>query len=149
MPDQPVLYLMSPMLLYWTDVLAEAKRYPFEELTGCPVTIDVAEGMFPDTRSWAAAWPALRRRFSFGVFLDLEGWVSRGVWAEVVDLAGLGVPVWWFNGGEPTRWFGFSAPNNRDWRVCYRRVFPVAQPGSEGEGTASLSSEAPSSSLRP
>ena len=45
-----LLYLMAPLGLYWTDVLAEAKRFPFETLTGCPVEVECAEGMFPDAR---------------------------------------------------------------------------------------------------
>ena len=78
----PVLYLMAPMTLYGTDVLAQARQFPFGTLAG-PVTVDCAEGMFPDAAAWAAAWPALRERYSFGVFLDhLGGWVPRGVFAE-------------------------------------------------------------------
>lgn len=123
---EPVLYLMCPMTLYWTDVLAEARRYPFETLTGHPVTVECAEGMFPDARSWAAAWPALRERYSCGVFLDhYGGWVPRGVWAEACDLAGMGKPVWWFNGGDPVARFGFGPGRPGDWKHCWRSVYAL------------------------
>lgn len=124
-PDVPVLYLMAPVPLYWTSPLAQARRYPFARLAGCEVTVECAEGMFADTRSWAAAWPALRERYSYGVFLDACGWVSRGVFSEVMDLAALGKPVWWFGDGAPARQFGFGPPDNRDWAGRYRRVVPL------------------------
>jgi hypothetical protein len=122
---------MAPIPLYWTPVLARAKCYPFARLAGCEVTVECAEGMFPDTRSWAAAWPVLRERYSCGVFLDAYGWVSRGVFREVMDLAALGKPVWWFNDGTPVRRFGFGPPDNRDWARYYRRVVPL----DDGEET--------------
>jgi hypothetical protein len=129
-PDLPVLYLMCPMSLYWTPVLAEAKRYPFASLTGHPVEMECAEGMFPDTASWAAAWPSLRERYSCGVFLDhLGGWVSRGVWAEACDLHLQGKPVWWFGGGHPVRRFGFGPADNANWAGCYRRVYALPDEG--------------------
>lgn len=125
-----LLYLMAPLGLYWTDVLAEAKRFPFETLTGCPVEVECAEGMFPDARSWAAAWPSLRERYSFGVFLDhLGGWVPRGVWAEACDLAGMDKPVWWFNSGKPARRFGFGPGRPGDWKHCYRSVYALPDEG--------------------
>lgn len=127
-----LLYLMAPVSLYGSDVLAAAKGYPFASLTGFPVDAECAEGMFPDTRSWAAAWPGLRLRYAAGVFLDhLDGWVSRGVWAEACDLAGnLGLPVWWFNAGDPVRRWGFGPADNAHWATTYRRVYALP-----GEGT--------------
>lgn len=126
----PVLYLMAPMSLYWSGTLAEAKAYPFAGLAGCPVEVECAEGMFPDTRSWAAAWPELRLRYQFGVFLDhYGGWVSRGVWAEACDLHLQGKPVWWFNGGDPVRRFGFGPADNARWATCYRRVYAIPDEG--------------------
>jgi hypothetical protein len=127
--DLARLYLMCSLRQYWTPVLAAAKRYPFAALTGCPVDVECAEGMFPDTKSWAAAWPSLRHRYDFGVFLDLDGFVSRGVWAEVCDLAEhLGKPVWWFRSGDPVRWFGFGPADNRDWAGRYRSVYAIPVP---------------------
>ena len=125
--EPPTLYLMSSLSLYWSDTLAEAKRYPFESLTGYPVTVEAAEGMFPDARSWAAAWPALRERYSCGVFLDRDGWVSRGVYAEVCDLAGMGKRVWWFRSGEPTDRFGFGPGVRGDWAFRYRSVYALPE----------------------
>ena len=131
MADLPVLYLMCPMTLYGSDVLAQARGFPFGTLTGCPVAVECADGMFPDTRSWAAAWPQLRERYAFGVFLDhLGGWVSRGVWAEACDLAGnLGLPVWWFNGGVPVRRWGFGPADNAQWAGRYRQVYALPDEG--------------------
>lgn len=131
MPDLPLLYLMCPMTLYGSDVLAEARRFPFESLTSCPVAVECAEGMFPDTRSWAAAWPSLRERYAFGVFLDhLGGWVSRGVWAEACDLAGnLGRPVWWLSGSGPVRRWGFGLADNAQWAGRYRQVYALPDEG--------------------
>lgn len=133
MSDRPALYLMAPRALYCTPALAAARGYPFASLTGFPVDVQCAEGMFPDTRSWAAAWPALRLRYAAGVFVDhLGGFVSRGVWAEACDLAGnLDVPVWWFNGGDPVRRFGFGPPDNTCWGGAYRRVYRLG--GREGD----------------
>ena len=127
MPDLPLLYLMCPMTLYGSDVLAEARRFPFESLTGCPVAVECAEGMFSDTRSWAAAWPSLRERYAFGAFLDhLGGWVSRGVWAEACDLAGnLGLPVWWLSDAGPVRRWGFGPADNSQWAGRYRQVYAL------------------------
>jgi hypothetical protein len=130
----PVLYLMAPMTLYWTPVLAEARRFGFASLAGCPVDVECAEGMFPDTRSWAAAWPVLRHRYAFGVFLDAGGWVSRGVWAEACDLAGnLGRPVWWFNSGRPVRRFGFGPADNAAWAGRYRKVYALEGVAGDAE----------------
>lgn len=123
MADLPVLYLACPMTLYWTPAVAQAREYPFGELAGHPVRVECAEGMFPDARSWAAAWPVLRHRYSAAVFLDhLGGWVPRGVWAEVCDLAGMGKPVWWFNGGDPVARFRFGPGRPGDWKYCWRSV---------------------------
>lgn len=131
-PGLPVLYLMCPMTLYGSAEVARAREFPFGDLAGFPVAVECAEGMFPDTRSWAAAWPSLRHRYAAGVFLDhLGGWVSRGVWAEACDLHSLGVPVWWFRSGDPVRRFGFGPGDNRDWAGRYRAVY--ALPG-HGEG---------------
>jgi len=119
----PVLYLMAPMTLYWTAELAAAREYPFSDLTGCPVEVRCAEGMFPDTRSWQEAWPYWREHAAFGVFLDhLGGWVPRGVAAEVTDLTAMGKPVWWWHGGQPARDFRFGPGRPGDWRYCYRSV---------------------------
>ena len=125
--DLPTLYVMCPIPLYWTPVLAAAKQYPFATLTGCPVTVESPEGMFPDARSWGAAWPALRERYAFGVFLDRDGWVSRGVWAEACDLHSLGRAVWWFNSGEPVRRFGFGPGIPGDWAYRYRSVYTLPE----------------------
>lgn len=115
------------MRLYWTGVVAEAKCYPFERLTRFPVEVECAEGMFPDTRSWAAAWPVLRQKYACGVFLDDGGWVSRGVWAEVSDLASMGKPVWWFNRGDPVARFGFGPGKPGDWKHRWRSVYPLPE----------------------
>lgn len=123
MTGLPVLYLMAPMTLYGSPELSAAERYPFAGLTGCPVEVRCADGMFPGTASWQAAWPAFREQVSYGVFLDhYGGWIPRGVAAEVTDLAALGKPVWWWNGGDPVREFGFGPGRPGDWRYCYRSV---------------------------
>ena len=119
----PVLYLMSPIALYGTPVLEAAREYPFSDLTGCPVRVLVAEDLYRNNREWFALWPEVRRQAAYGVFLDhLGGWVSRGVWAESVELMALGRPVWWWCGGEPTDRFGFGPGNMADWRYRFCRV---------------------------
>lgn len=119
----PVLYLMAPMPLYRSPVLAAAREYSFETLTGCPVDVECAEDLWCCNKCWVAAWPALRERIGFGVFLDqLGGWVGRGVFAEVMELLALSRPVWWWNGGKPTDGFRFGDANYRDWAGRYRPV---------------------------
>ena len=128
----PVLYLMAPMTLYGSPGLAEARAYPFGDLAGEPVDVICAEDLWCCNRCWVAAWPDLRARIRFGVFLDhLGGWVGRGTFAEVMELLGLSVPVWWYRGGEPTDSFRFGEANYRDWAGCYRRVMPAAQAAAE------------------
>jgi len=118
----PVLYLMSPITLYRSPILAAARQYPFETLTGCPVELVVAADLFCCNKCWIAQWPELRARIRFGVFLDhLNGWVGRGTFAEVMELLGLSVPVWWYRGGEPTDSFRFG-PRHGDWKGRYRPV---------------------------
>ena len=124
----PVLYLMSPIPLYGSPVLAAARQFPFEALTGRPVKLEVAADLWCCNRCWVAQWPALRARIRYGVFLDhLGGFVGRGTFAEVMELLGLSRPVWWWRGGEPTDSFRFGEANYRDWKGRYRRVLPVAQ----------------------
>jgi hypothetical protein len=122
-PSLPVLYLMCPVRLYDSPVLAAARKYPFETLTGCPVKLEVAADLYCCNKCWVASWPELRARIRFGVFLDhLDGWVARGTFAEVMELLGLGVPVWWLNEGQPVDCFKFGPANYRDWAGYYRRV---------------------------
>jgi hypothetical protein len=117
----PVLYLMSPMTLYGTPALEAAREFPFSALTGCPVRVLVAEDLYRNTKQWFALWPEVRRQAAYGVFLDVNGWVARGTWAESAELMALGRPVWWFCGGQPTDRFGFG-PAGGDWKGRYRRV---------------------------
>lgn len=127
----PVLYLMSPITLYSSPVLAAARLYPFETLTGCPVHVECAADLYCCNKCWIASWPGLRARIRFGVFLDhLDGWVGRGTFAEVMELLGLSVPVWWYRGGEPTDCFKFGAPNYRDWSRYYRPVMAATRDGT-------------------
>ena len=122
----PVLYLMSPITLYKSAVLAEAREYPFGTLTGCEIELVCAADLWCCNRCWVAAWPRLRERIGFGVFLDhLDGWVGRGTFAEVMELLGLGRPVWWWNGGKPVDGFRFGDANYRDWGGRYRPVTAV------------------------
>ena len=126
----PVLYLMCPITLYTSPVLAAARQYPFETLTGCPVKLEVAADLWCCNRCWVAAWPELRARIRFGVFLDhLGGWVGRGTFAEVMELLGLGIPVWWLRDGQPVDCFRFGDANYRDWGGRYRRVMAAARSG--------------------
>jgi hypothetical protein len=128
----PVLYLMSPIRLYESPVLAAARQYPFETLTGCPVDLVVAADLYCCNQHWIATWPALRARIKFGVFLDHLGeWVARGTFAEVMELLGLSVPVWWLRDGRPVDSFKFSEANYRDWGGRYRRVMPAPQAAAE------------------
>lgn len=122
----PVLYLMAPIPLYGSPALAAARQYPFETLTGCPVELVGAADLWCCNKCWIASWPELRARIRFGVFLDhLGGWVGRGTFAEVMELLGLGRPVWWFRGGEPTDSFRFGDANYRDWAGRYRPVMAL------------------------
>lgn len=131
----PTLYLMAPIPLYNSPVLAAAREYPFETLTGCPVKVECAADLWCCNKCWVAAWPELRARIRFGVFLDhLGGFVGRGTFAEVMELLGLGVPVWWLNDGKPVDSFRFGLPNYRDWGGRYRRVEAAAR---ERRGEAS------------
>jgi len=124
----PVLYLMAPMTLYGSPVLTVAREYPFAALTGCEVELVCAEDLFCCNRCWIAAWPELRARIKYGVFLDhLGGFAGRGTFAEVMELLALSVPVWWYRGGEPTDSFRFGEANYRDWGGRYRAVLPVPQ----------------------
>lgn len=119
----PVLYLMSPIPLYGSPVLAAAREYPFGTLTGCPVQVECAADLWCCNKCWITSWPELRARIRYGVFLDhLGGFVGRGTFAEVMELLGLGKPVWWYRGGEPTDSFRFGAANYRDWGGRYRPV---------------------------
>ena len=60
---------------------------------------------------------------AYGVFLDhYGGWVARGTWAETAELMALGIPVWWFNSGEPADRFGFGPPRPGDYARFHRRV---------------------------
>jgi hypothetical protein len=122
LPRKPVLYLMSPMSLYGTPVLKEAREYPFAELVGCPVTVWCAEDLYCDSQEWIARWPLVRRHVDYAVFLDHLGWVARGVRVETDGLLALGTPVWWFCGGQPTDGFGFGPVNFADWRHRHCRV---------------------------
>lgn len=124
----PVLYLMSPMTLYQSPLLAAARQYPFETLTGCPVKLEVAADLWCCNRCWVAQWPALRARIRYGVFLDhLGGFVGRGTFAEVMELLALKVPVWWHRDGQPTDSFRFGPADYKDWGGRYRRVEAVPQ----------------------
>lgn len=61
------------------------------------------------------------------MFLDhLDGWVGRGTFAEVMELLGLGRPVWWWNDGKPVDGFRFGDANYRDWGGRYRPVTATA-----------------------
>lgn len=123
----PLLYVMSPITLYGSPVLAAAREYPFEKLTGCAVELAVAADLYHCNRCWIAAWPELRARIRFGVFLDhLGGWVGRGTFAEVMELLGLGRPVWWYRGGDPTDSFRFGDADYHDWGGRYRPVEAVS-----------------------
>ena len=127
-PSPSVLYLMSPITLYTSPLLAAARQYPFETLTGCPVELVVAADLFCCNKCWIASWPALRARIRFGVFLDhLDGFVGRGTFAEVMELLGLGRPVWWYRDGQPTDSFRFGDANYRDWARYYRRVMAATR----------------------
>ena len=124
----PVLYLMCPIPLYKTPLLAAARDFPFETLTGCPVELVVAADLFCCNACWKASWPELRSRIRFGVFLDhIDGFVGRGTFAEVMELLGLGRPVWWYRDGEPTDSFKFGAANYRDWAGRYRPVLAATR----------------------
>jgi hypothetical protein len=104
-------------------MLQEAREFPFETLTGCPVEILVCEDLYASSEEWHARWPGVRRRTDFGVFLDhLGGWVARGTWVEVNHLLADGKPVFWFRDGEPTDRFGFGPGMRGDWAGRYRRV---------------------------
>ena len=119
----PVLYLMAPIPLYDSPVLATARQYPFETLTGCPVDLVVAADLYCCNKHWIATWPGLRAKIRYGAFLDhLGGYVGRGVFAEVMELLGLGVPVWWLDGDRAVDSFRFGDANYRDWGGRYRRV---------------------------
>ena len=123
LPKRPVLYLMSPMTLYGSSVLEEAREYPFADLAGEPVTVWCAEDLYRDSAEWAALWPLVRRRADCAVFLDhLGGWVARGVRVEAEGLLALGKPVWWFCDGQPTDRFGFGPVNFADWSHRHCRV---------------------------
>lgn len=122
LPRKPVLYLMAPMSMYGSAALEAAREYPFAALTGCEVTVWCAEDMYRDNKQWAAYWPLVARQAVFGVFLDLGGWVARGVRVETLGLLNLGRRVWWFNQGEPTERFGFSASNYADFKYRHCRV---------------------------
>jgi hypothetical protein len=123
LPRPRVLYLMAPMVLYGTEVLEEAREYPYADLTGCPVEVLCAEDLYRDNAEWAALWPVVRKRADCAVFLDhLNGWVARGVRVEADGLLALGKPVWWFCGGQPTDRFGFGPPDFADWRMRHCRV---------------------------
>jgi hypothetical protein len=123
LPRRKVLYLMSPMTLYGTTALEEAREYPFDELAGYPVTVLCAEDLYPDNATWAALWPLVRKRADCAVFLDhLGGWVARGVRVETDGLLALGKPVWWFCGGQPTGRFAFGPPDFADWSHRHCRV---------------------------
>ena len=114
---------MSPITLYTSPVLAAARGYPFETLTGCAVQVEVAADLWCCNVCWKAAWPGLRARIRYGVFLDhLGGFVGRGTFAEVMELLALSVPVWWYRGGEPTDCFRFGDANYKDWGGRYRPV---------------------------
>lgn len=114
---------MAPMPLYGSAVLAAAREYPFESLTGCEVRVECAEDLYGSNAEWAALWPSVRRRTACAVFLDhLGGWVSRGVYVEVQHLLADGKPVWWWCGGNPTEKFGFGPGVRGDWQYRYRRV---------------------------
>ncbi len=122
---------MCPIPLYKSPVLAAAREYPFESLTGCLVKLEVAADLWCCNACWKAGWPELRARIRYAVFLDhLDGFVGRGTFAEVMELLGLKVPVWWFRGGEPTDSFRFGAANYRDWGGRYRPVMAVPQEAS-------------------
>jgi len=124
----PVLYLMAPILLYDSPVLAAARQYPFDTLTGCAVQVECAADLYCCNRCWIASWPELRARIKFGVFLDhLGGFAGRGTFAEVMELLALSVPVWWYRGGEPTGSFRFGEANYRDWGGRYRAVMAVPE----------------------
>ena len=126
----PVLYLMCPVRLYDSPVLAAAREYPFDTLTGCPVKLEVAADLYCCNACWIASWPELRARIRFGVFLDhLGGWVGRGTFAEVMELLGLGVPVWWLDGEKTTDCFKFGPANHGDWGGRYRRVIAATRTG--------------------
>ena len=126
----PVLYLMSPISLYDSPVLAAARQYQFETLTECPVKLEVAADLYCCNKHWIASWPELRARIRFGVFLDhLDGFVGRGTFAEVMELLALSVPVWWLNDGEPMDCFKFGPPNHGDWGGRYRRVMAATRSG--------------------
>ena len=64
------------------------------------------------------------------MFLDRDGWVSRGVYAEVCDLASIGKAVWWFRSGEPTARFGFGPGVRGDWAYRYRSVYALPEGGA-------------------
>ena len=114
---------MAPIPLYQSPALAAARRFPFSTLAGCDVDLVVAADLWCCNRCWITAWPELRARIRFGAFLDhLGGFVGRGVFAEVMELLGLGVPVWWLNGDRATDSFRFGPANYRDWGGRYRRV---------------------------
>jgi hypothetical protein len=122
----PVLYLMCPIPLYGSPALTAARGYPFAELTGCPVRVECAADLWCCNKCWVAAWPGLRARIRFGVFLDhLGGWVGRGVFAEVMELMALGRPVWWLSPGGPVDSFRFGDADYRDWGGRYRPVMAV------------------------
>lgn len=124
----PLLYLMCPIPLYGSKVLAAAREYPFESLTGCPVDLVVAADLFCCNKHWIASWPELRAKIRFGVFLDhLGGFVGRGTFAEVMELLALSVPVWWWRGGNPTDSFRFGEANYRDWKGRYRPVMAATR----------------------
>ena len=124
----PLLYLMCPIPLYTSPILAAAREYPFESLTGCPVRLEVAADLWCCNKCWIASWPELRARIRFGMFLDhLDGFVGRGTFAEVMELLGLGRPVWWYRGGEPTDSFRFGEANYRDWGGRYRPVMAATR----------------------
>lgn len=124
----PVLYLMCPMALYRSPVLAAAREYPFATLTGCAVELVVAADLFCCHRCWIASWPSLRARIRYGVFLDhLDGFVARGTFAEVMELLGLSVPVWWLRGDQAEDCFKFGPANHGDWGGRYRRVLAATR----------------------
>ena len=124
----PVLYVMSPITLYKTPVLAAVRQFPFETLTGCPVELVVAADLFCCNGHWKASWPGLRSRIRFGVFLDhLDGFVGRGTFAETMELLALKRPVWWFRDGDPTDSFSFGPANYADWGGRYRRVMAATR----------------------
>ena len=110
------------MSLYGSPVLEAAREFPFETLTGCKVTVWVAEDLYRSNTEWASQWPLVRREADCAVFLDLGGWVAAGVRLEADGLLALGRRVWWFNGGDPTDRFGFGPRNFRDFRYRHCRV---------------------------